>query len=75
MEDDVFDKVRDLVKKRRCDDKATSSIRDRSGKVRRQALMLSFAGSIAISRDTGRLQQLPSSIINYSKYSSIRQVC
>lgn len=32
-------------------------------------------GSIVISRDTGRLQQLPSSIINYSKYSSIRQVC
>lgn len=34
MEHDVFDKVRDLVEKRRGDDTATSSIRDRSGKVR-----------------------------------------
>lgn len=75
MKHDVSDKVRDLLEKRHDDDTAASSIRDRSGKVRRQALMLSFAGSIAISRDTGRLQQLPSSIINYSKYSSIRQVC
>lgn len=73
MKHDVSDKVRDLVEKRRGDDTAASSIRDRSGKVRRQALMLSYLSrSLETRVDCNSCRQVSS--ITASILASVRSV-